>query len=48
MEYDDGASVEGADDPGILIGLEMIDGNSYSLETVGAVTRLVPNVRDKG
>jgi len=52
---DDDAFVEGANDPGIIVGLEVIDGNQYMLEktkvgrdeSAGFVNRLVPNTSTK-
>jgi len=51
MKIDRSRDVEGCDDPGILVGLEVIDGSQYKVEKVkvgegynaGFVTRLVVN-----
>lgn len=52
-KYDPDARVEGADDPGIFVGLEVIDGSQYQVEKIkfgknsGHITRLVINDGDK-
>ena len=48
-KYDPDAKIEGADDPGIFVGLEVIDGSQYQVEKIkfgkhsGHITRLVIN-----